>query len=271
MVDPSSELHGEEESAVKYEIVLQENDFEEIDGILKDMDDPEKLESENNLNFDQDEPNVPTPCADYKLEVDDNMSQSKQGAGAAMKHCEKSDEAVPSSSGLWNIQVNGDTDDATDFKRGSDASTSNHFYRAEPEHDADTRSFEDNCIIERGLNKAAVPSSSASNTVIDNMNNNGRIEGENAAGSFQVIEQSGTNDDAAAPPGIVWAKVTVENNESDDDVLYVEPKTSWPAPKTFELDGFVKKENDRFSGDLPYSQRVRIRYDFFSSVRYQRR
>lgn len=263
LVDSSSELHGEEESVVKYEIVPRENDFEEIDGILKDMDDHEKLASENNSNFDQNEPNIPTPCADFKLEVDDNMSQSEQGAGAAMKHCEKSDEAVTSSSGIWNIQVNGDRDDANDFKMGSDASTSNHFYRAEPNHDADTRSFEDNCIIERGLNNAAIPSSSASNTVNGNMNNNGHIECENAAGSFQAIEQFGANDDAAAPPGIVWAKVTVENDESDEDVLYVEPKTSWPAPKTFELDGFVKKENDRFSGDLPYSQKVRIRFDFF--------
>lgn len=51
---------------------------------------------------------------------------------------------------------------------------------------------------------------------------------------------------------VIWQK-------ADDEVLFVEPDY-WPAAKTFELTGFVKRENDRFSGSLPFSLKVCILY-----------
>lgn len=53
-------------------------------------------------------------------------------------------------------------------------------------------------------------------------------------------------------------------DESEDDVIFlIESNASLPHPKTFELSGLVKRENDRFSGDIPFAQKVCIRFAHF--------
>lgn len=52
----------------------------------------------------------------------------------------------------------------------------------------------------------------------------------------------------------VW-KVASIHDQSDEDVLFIEPN-HWPNAKKFELKGFVKRENDRFSENLPFSVKV---------------
>lgn len=81
----------------------------------------------------------------------------------------------------------------------------------------------------------------------DNMNIIERFDDEISGSSDETGEQA-TDGEAGTLNNDGWQIV-------EDDVSFIAPK-EWPMPKTFELSGLVKRENDRFSGNLPFSLKV---------------
>lgn len=282
--DPLYEANEDEEPVVKYEIVLQRKDFEEIDDILNDgtLNDSEQIaggsEGDMQNDIERIESNNPSFDAECKIEINVRMDNATQSGGeddAAMvndvSRCNTNDEAIPSSSGDWKVETSLNMKVAFDFESDSNGGTAKRFRRSEPNVDAVVLSSKDLETEVNGDMKyvtqneaestfgiVALPYSSGVST--HQANDNGeQIEGENAVEISEDIDQFGTNDDAGASSIVVWTKAG-DGDESEDDVLYVEPGANWPGPKTFELVGFVKKENDRFSGDLPFGQKVCIRF-----------
>lgn len=49
-------------------------------------------------------------------------------------------------------------------------------------------------------------------------------------------------------------------DDESDDLIGPEEGCVWPMPKKFELEGLIKKENDKFSGDLAFAQKANIIY-----------
>lgn len=293
--DPLHEANEDEEPVVKYEIVLQRQDFEEIDDILNDsaLNDSKQIaggsEADMQNGNERIESNNPMFDAECKFEINaymDNAAPSEGEGDAVMVNdvnkCDTNGEAIPSSSGDWKVQSNSNKEVAFDFEQGSNAGATKRFRYSEPKIDAVVRSNMDlgievndnmndvaqneiesttgtpNDVNECGSNDIALPYSSGVSK--HEANDKGeQFEGENAVGISNDINRFETNDDAGASSIAVWTKIG-EDDDSEDDVLYVEPGATWPAPKTFELDGFVKKENDRFSGNLPFGLKVRIRF-----------
>lgn len=78
---------------------------------------------------------------------------------------------------------------------------------------------------------------------------------------------SAVHDTQANPPATDSVPLTVDKstifttatNESDD-VSYIEPEPgcSWPKPLSYDLEGLVKREDDHFSGDLSFAQKVNM-------------
>lgn len=137
----------------------------------------------------------------------------------------------------WEIQVNGNVNDAAQF-------------------DVVTSAVMTNYIDKSGTDNEADPPSDGQ---LENTVHNNDIEQPGCV-NINDFNQFETIDEAIASTSEVWTKASVNNDDPDEDVFYIEPKDLWPAPKTFEINGLVKKENDRFSGDLPFGTKVSMRF-----------
>lgn len=249
--DPLDLVYGEEEPAIKYEIILEQDDLDEVDGILNENsgNECEPMDSNAGTNMDTVEQFAVDDVTangtdqiginnvfvhpshmdmDIKIEVNDDATADQR-----ITH-----QKVASSSGVWDIDLNDNADGATQYDRES-ITTANV-----PDHNETSNEVNDMDI---------------ENEILDNMGS-AQENGEHGPSLAIIIDQNETNNAVEPTFSDGWTKAAANHDESDDDVLYIEPTSSWPAPKTFEIADFVKKENDRFSGDLPFSQRVCMRF-----------
>lgn len=280
-VDQLSVMKVEENATVKYEII---HDHNEVDYILDDSS-PNKLggvKRENSWHMDE---------VDDILE----HSSLNEHRGFKRENSFHMDDAVHSSSGTWSINTGWNVTDS-DFNCGSGADLTQSVDqsvspRVDCKFEMNIASFgEENAIYvvddisECAFTEIAIPSSSAisenfdnhtrqcvadgSNETAEHVNVTQQIsnpaditekadettDGAGIAGAANIIIERTENDEPDASHTNDW-KVAACNDQSDDDVLFIEPK-EWPKAKTFEVNGIVKRENDRFSGDLPFSVKV---------------
>lgn len=230
------EANGNDESVIKYEIVLQQNDFEEIDGILSES------------------------CV-----IDSRQVEGESGSMVVnyIDQDESNDKVVASSQMNWIIQENDWCNAAQFRKKNVEEGTSSKMNWLIEENDnmCTAASSNGDWNIEEEM-KIEEEKRTNQTEVNSNINDAAQFESGNSSGTVDTIDQSETIDEAVASTSVFWTKVAVDNNDSDDDILYVEPESSWPAPKTFRVNGLIKKENDRFSGNLPFGIGVCVRMQF---------
>lgn len=75
-------------------------------------------------------------------------------------------------------------------------------------------------------------------------------------------EATSPNGSAIAASNQAMVSTVGSSDSSDDEIEFVDEgeraTTKLPLPKTFKLNGFVKRENNRFSADLPFGQTVSV-------------
>lgn len=88
------------------------------------------------------------------------------------------------------------------------------------------------------------------------------IDDDSIACGIAPNNHDDANFSAEAESNQLLVSSTVDNDSDDEIVFVVEQENQesfqMPMPKTFELKGYVKHENDRFSSDLPFSQTVSV-------------
>lgn len=239
------EMIGNEQPVIKYEITLQQDASDEVDGIFNDiymnepvLDAQDGGEMDNDIN--QGEPidcMAPEHEMEFKVEANEDVSNAQLESGSdddtanEVAKCKVKRKTILSSSGLWHIKAN-----APKLEIESDVGTTNEIAKLEMDHEA-------------------LPSS-----VLQEANGaeNDVSQSEPASAICNEID-----DQEVGSTSIVWTRAIVGDDDSDDDVYYLEPEKAWPAAKTFEIAGYVKREKDRFSGDLPFSQKVRMQFSCF--------
>lgn len=219
-IDPLNEMIGEGQFGIKYEI---QHDYDEVDGILND-----------NCTVEFEDPKDGG-------HVDSGTDRAQSNAGA-----------IPSSSGMWKEDFNEDVQ--YNWKVGAVATqlTDERDSCVEPkvelnENDNHANAFgSENAVDECDVN--AEPPALAIQGTLNNILQSDEV---NANGGDDIVEHVSEPDPSL---NNVWKKAA-QDDHADDDVLFIEPE-KWPKAKTFELTGFVKRENDRFSGNLPFRLKV---------------
>lgn len=230
-VDPLNEIIGEGLFGIKYEI---QHDYDEVDGILNDNGtiEFEEIEAKNGGHVD---------------------------GGTDRAHAQTNSGAIPSSSGMWKEDSNEDgqyhckvgavvtqlTDEHEDSSVEPKVEYNENNNHAEVFDNENAVSYI-NTIDECDGN--AEPPALA---IQETLNNVPQSDEVNANGGGGIVDHASELDPSHKN---VWKKVA-QGDHADDDVLFIEPE-KWPKAKTFELTGFVKRENDRFSGNLPFSLKV---------------
>lgn len=79
---------------------------------------------------------------------------------------------------------------------------------------------------------------------------------------MHVVSKDNANERAVDASHVGKDGAVDESREPDDsdDMIVIEPEpgTSWPRPKSFGIENFVKREKDKFSGNLPFSETVNM-------------
>lgn len=228
-VDPLNEMIGEGQFGIKYEI---QHDYDEVDGILNDncTIEFEEIELKNGVH------------------VDSGTDRAQSNAGT-----------IPSSSGIWKEDCNGKVQYHCKFgavatqltEEREDSSVEPKVQWNENSNHSEAFGYENAVGYISTIDECDGNAEPPALAIQGTLNNILQSDEVNANGGGDIVEHVSEPDPSL---NNVW-KIAAQDDYADDDVLFIEPE-KWPEAKTFELTGFVKRENDRFSGNLSFSLKV---------------
>lgn len=277
-VDPLIDMNIEENAAVKYEII---HDHNEVDDILDDSC-PNVLDGVKREKSWHEDEAIPSSSGAWSVDSEWNDSDSRFDCETSANLIKSVDRSIsPNIDNYYTFEVDHQvntaslidenaipTDDvdecamheiAVPSTSGSLANSDNHTINA-TDYGSESSAATANNIGEHAMNEQGISNPGDVPHLADDINH-GADKG--LSGAVHSIAERNVSDGADAAQTNIW-KIAACNDSSDDDVWFIEPE-EWPKAKTFEVIGFIKKENDRFSGDLPFSLKV-YNYHVYSTL-----
>lgn len=153
------------------------------------------------------------------------------------KKSNRAESAVRTASGYWNVE--------TIFAGTSDVMTS------------DTMSQRNSCTPRFDMK---IESNDSNDTLITSVG----LETASASDCAGVKSSTDAEKEVEMSSSKNSSSQLECTDEDSDDVQFLEPDGEWPKPLNFTLEGYIKRKDDRFSGDLKFGQDVNVFFIMFS-------